>query len=75
MELSYAAKLRRYSTSSFGMAVPWLARRLPMLVLPFALARNLLTARMPIAEKLAAFATLPASLLLRLIIGRRGQAA
>lgn len=74
VELSYAEKLRRYSSSSFGMAVPWLARRLPMLVLPVALARNLVTARMPALEKLAALAALPANLLLRLIIGRRRPA-
>lgn len=72
-ELSYSEKLRRYSSSSFGMAVPWLARRFPMLVLPLALLRNLAGARIPIMEKLAALAALPANLLLRLIVGRRRQ--
>lgn len=72
-ELTYSEKLRRYSSSSFGMAVPWLARHFPMLVLPIALLRNLVSAKMPVIEKLAALAALPANMLLRLIIGRQSR--
>ena len=70
-EANYRQKVKRYASRSFGMAVPWHARWFPLLALPLALARNLATAPLPLLDRLVALASLPGSLLMRYLVGRR----
>lgn len=72
-EASYSAKVQRYASASFGVTRSRIGRAFPLLALPWELVKRVVRSRMGTLDKLAMLATLPPTLALRYLVGRRGH--
>ena len=68
---SQPVRLKRYTSSDYGLTTSILDRVLPLARLPIQLARVVLRSRRPILERLAMLAALLASFPIRYLAGRR----
>jgi glycosyltransferase involved in cell wall biosynthesis len=72
-EAGHGQKVKRYVSPQFGVARSLVARRFPMLSLPWALVGVVLRSSLSALDKALVLLALPATLLLRFVVGRRGQ--
>ena len=70
VELELAEKLRRYTSSEFGMAGSWVDRKLPLLRLPIEQARSVVRSDLGWIRRIAVLVALVPAFLVRYLAGR-----
>ena len=69
-EESYKEKLKRYTSSDFGMAVGWMDRKVPLLRLPLEQVRAVLRSKLGWVRKIAVVLALIPAFVVRYLAGR-----
>jgi len=69
-EENYQEKLRRYTSSDFGMAGSWIDRKLPLLRLPVEQARSVLRSELSWIRRIAVLLALIPAFIVRYLAGR-----
>ena len=64
-------RIKRYTSTEFGLAGTWLDRQLPLVRLPIELMRAITRARLSFLEKLAMLLALPPAFVVRYLAGRK----
>ena len=72
-EVEYRQKVQRYASASFGVTRSRIGRAMPLAALPWELVKLVLHAKMGLIDKAIMLLALMPSMVLRYLVGRRGQ--